>query len=168
MRATIATFIDPGAFTGGPNLVFPSTPKIILGKERFKLLAAGQLTAVAAVIHLVGENETRIAFGGVDSGKKKIDYGIVLQMYCCSREMKSEDSMDTFDGVVTALKQRLRSDHTFGTDPSGAASQDGPSRIFQAAEPELDAEYSDPVLLGTGQVEIWGALRFDVSQIIEG
>ncbi len=166
VRSTIAAFIDPLAYTGGPNVICTSTPKILSGERRTELLDPGVETNCAAVIHIVGETEDRIGVGGPHAGKKQVTYDIVLQLYCHSTQLKGEDAMDDFDVIVDALKDRLRSDHTLGTDPSGSASQDGPTRIFQAAEPKIEGDYSDPVVTGKGAIELWGAVRFDVSQIL--
>jgi len=166
VRAAVTAFIDPQAYTGGPNVVIRARPKILTGDRRTELLDPGVETNCACVVHLISEREERIGIGGAHSGKKRITYDVVLQLYCHSVEQLAEDAMDSFDVIVDALKDRLRSDHTLGTDPSGSESQDGPLRIFQAAEDQINAEYEDPVLTGTGATEIWGYLRFDVSQIL--
>ena len=162
VRSTLATFIAPPN-VGGINQVFTSFPKRI----NFQTNAlAGERNRCAAVIFIETENESRIAVGGfngtdngVHAGWKRVDYTVVIQLFHHSLERESEDAMANFDWVVDNLKQKLRSDHTFG-DPSGVL-------VWQGAEPAIDAVYGEPISQNGTSTETWASLRFEVTQMIQ-
>jgi len=64
--------------------------------------------------------------------------------------------MTYFDSVIDNVKARLRSDRTLNDYPN----------IFEAGERELSGVYGEPVVLADGSTEIWGAVRFEVSEFL--
>jgi hypothetical protein len=108
------------------------------------------------VVGILSENEERIALGGEHSGKKWVHYSVELQVLLNSREQHSEDAMTVFDEVIDAVKERLRSNRRLDNFPV----------IFEAGEKSLDGEYGEPRLLEDGSTEIWGSVRFEVSEIL--
>lgn len=155
VRSTLATFIQPPA-VGGINQVFTSFPKRI---DFQKNSLAGERNRCAAVIFIETENESRIAVGGAFNGWKRVDFGVVIQLFHHSLERESEDAMANFDMVVDNLKEKLRSDHNFG-DPSGVL-------VWQGAEPAIDCVYGEPVSQNGTSTETWASLRFVVTQMIQ-
>jgi len=138
------------------NQVFVSFPKRI----DFQVNAqAGQMSRAAVVIFIQSETENRLAIGGAHSGWKRVDYGIVLQMFHHSVHNNAEDAMTDFDTTIDELKDYLRSDHRLG-DPTGTI-------IWQGAEPEIDIEYAEPTQSNGGATETWCAVRFVVTEMIE-
>jgi len=154
-RDTIATFIKPPQ-VDGINQVFTSFPKRI----DFAVNALpSQQSRAAAVIHIESERETRLAIGGATSGIKRVDYGVVIQIFHHSLERDSQDAMNDFDITIDNLKEKLRSDHQFG-DPSGTL-------VWQAAEAAIDVSYGEPMSNDGTSTETWASLRFTVTQMIE-
>jgi hypothetical protein len=162
VRETLYNFIQPPQ-VDGINQVFTSLPKRI----DFQVNALpNQQSRVAAVIFIESETETRIALGGFNgadngthAGWKRIDYTVVIQLFQHSLSRSAEEAMDDFDYVIDALKDRLRSSHTFG-DPSGVL-------VWQGAEPLIDVVYGEPISQkGTG-TETWASMRFIVTQMIQ-
>ena len=94
--------------------------------------------------------------GGEHSGKKWVHYVVELHVYQHSVHKHSEDAMADFDAVIDAIKDKLRSDRRLNN----------PSVIFEAGEQLLDGVYGEPVVLEQGATEIWGSVRFDVSEVI--
>lgn len=148
------------------NQVFTSFPKRI----NFQVNSfPGQNSRAAAVVFIENESEMRIAIGGVNpmtvdngSGKgwKRVDYGIALQIFHHSLQREAEYAMDDFDRLIDAIKDRLRSgQHTLGDED--------PNEIWQAAEPNIDVQYGEPVTNEQGATETWAAIRFTVTQMIE-
>jgi hypothetical protein len=153
VRSQLSSFLSSGSIPD-LNQVFTSFPKQI----NFQTNAtAGQQSRAAAVVFLEGENETRIALGGATSGKKRVDYNVVVQVFHHSLKQNSEDAMNDFDATIDAIKDRLRSDHRFG-NPDG-------NLIWQGAEPVITVDYSEPSTSARGATETWAGIRFQVTQI---
>jgi len=155
VRSVLANFIGQPNVQG-LNQVFTSFPKRI----DFAVNALpSQQSRAAAVIHIESERETRLAIGGATSGIKQIDYTVVIQVFHHSMERDSQDAMDDFDLTIDNLKEKLRSDHTFG-DPSS-------NLVWQGAEPAIDVSYGEPVSNDGTSTETWASLRFTVTQMIQ-
>jgi len=162
VRQVLYNFINPPQ-VDGINQVFTSLPKRI----DFQVNALpNQQSRVAVVIFIESETETRIALGGFNgtddgahAGWKRIDYTVILQLFQHSLSRSAEEAMDDFDYVIDTLKQRLRSDHTFG-DPSGVL-------VWQGAEPIIDVTYGEPMSQKGTSTETWASMRFTVTQMIQ-
>jgi len=162
VRQVLYNFINPPQ-VDGINQVFTSLPKRI----DFQVNALpSQQSRVAVVIFIESETETRIALGGFNgtddgahAGWKRIDYTVILQLFQHSLSRTAEEAMDDFDYVIDCLKERLRSDHTFG-DPTGAL-------IWQGAEPQIDVTYGEPMSQKGTSTETWASMRFTVTQMIQ-
>lgn len=139
------------------NQVFTSFPKRINFQQN---AFAGQPSRAAAVVFIESEGETRIAIGGAYSGWKQLDYEVALQVFHHSLQRNAEDAMTDFDEVMDAIQDRLRGGgHTLGVTDL--------SVIWQAAEPDITAEYGEPLTNEGGATETWAAVRFTVTQMIK-
>ena len=155
VRATLASFIsNPQIAT--LNQVFTSFPKRINFQVNSQ---TGQLSRAAAVVFIASERETRLAVGGATNGWKRVDYGIVLQVFHHSLQRDAEDAMADFDILIDNIKTRLRSDHTFG-DPTGTL-------VWQGAEPIITANYGEPKTIAEGATKTYAELQFDVTQMTQ-
>jgi hypothetical protein len=164
VRENVANWIASAQITT-LNQVFTSFPKRI----NFQVNSfPGQNSRAAAVVFIENEQENRIAIGGVGDmaqggygkGWKRVDYGVALQVFHHSLERNSEDAMDAFDQLIDDIKNRLRAgQHTLGND--------NPNEIWQAAEPNIDVQYGEPLTNEGGATETWAAIRFIVTQMIE-
>lgn len=155
VRAAVTTFFQPTAVTG-LNKVYSSMPKRIPGTDFRYGQAAGTKSGAVGLVQIVAENEERIAIGGATSGKKWVHYTIELQVYCHSIEMHAEDAMAFFDSVIDDVKATLRSDRWLNDYPV----------IFEAGERSLVGIYGEPKVLADGASEIWGAVQFEVSEVL--
>lgn len=163
VRAAVANWIAQAQITN-LNQVLTSFPKTM----SFQVNSfPGQQSRAVGVVFIENESENRIAIGGVGDlpeglgkGWKRVDYGVAFQVYLHSQQRNTEDAMDDFDNVIDAIKDRIRAgQHTLGeTDPN---------LIWQAAEPFIDVSYSEPLVRDNGATEIWAAIRFTVTQMIE-
>lgn len=155
VRQQLAAFIsNPPIDT--LNQVFTSFPKRI----NFQINAQpGQMTRSAVVIFIAAENETRLAIGGATSGWKRVDFSVVLQVYTHSLHINSEDAMADFDTLIDNIKERLRSDHTFG-DSTG-------NLVWQGAEPIIMGRYGEPATSKEGATEVFAELEFLVTEMIQ-
>ena len=138
------------------NQVFTSFPKRI----DFQVNALpSQLNRCVCVIFIENETESRIANGGVNSGWKRIDYAVALQLFHHSMERNAEDAMADLDTIIDDLKEVLREgDHRLG-DTSGVL-------VWQGAEPTIDVTYGEPLSQKGTSVETWATVRFTVTQMI--
>jgi hypothetical protein len=155
VRQTLASFIAPPAISG-INQVFTTMPKRINFQEN---ALPSQLNRCVAVIFIESEAESRIANGGVNSGWKRIDYTVVIQLFHHSLERYAEDAMADLDNTIDDLKELLRDgQHRLGDD-SGVM-------VWQAAEPDIDATYGEPLSQNGTSIETWASIRFTVTQMI--
>jgi hypothetical protein len=155
VRATLSNFISNPPIEN-VNQVMPSFPKYI----NYEVNALpGQLTRSAVVVYIADEYENRLAIGGAHNGWKRIDYTVILQIFCISFHRDSLTVMSDFDDVVDNIKARLRSDHNFG-DTSG-------NLVWQGAEPVIQARYGEPSTEKEGVTEIFAEIQFPVTQMIQ-
>lgn len=164
VRENVANWISSAQITT-LNQVFTSFPKRI----NFQVNSfPGQNSRAAAVVFIESESEMRLAIGGVGDmsdggygkGWKRVDYAIALQVFHHSLERDSENAMDAFDQLIDDIKDKLRAgQHTLGND--------NPNEIWQAAEPNIDVQYGEPLTNESGATETWAALRFTVTQMIQ-
>ena len=155
VRSTVASWITAANITD-LNQVFTSFPKRI----NFQVNAtAGQMNRAAGVVFIGAETEARVAIGGAYNGWKRVDYSVEFQVFHHSLVNNAEDAMTSFDTVIDGIKDCLRGGgHTLGL-PDGSV-------IWQAAEPGIDTQYSEPVTNEGGATETWAAVRFTVTQMI--
>lgn len=155
VRNTLAAFISNPPIEN-LNQVFTSFPKRINYQVNSQ---PGQLTRSAVVIFIATETETRLAIGGATSGWKRVDYTVVLQVYTHSLHRNAEDVMDDFDVLIDNIKERLRSDHTFG-DTTG-------NLVWQGAEPVINARYGEVTTTNEGASEVFAEIEFLVTEMIQ-
>lgn len=155
VRAVLANYLQPPAVYG-LNQVFTSFPKRI----NFQTNALpSQLNRCAAVIFIENETESRIANGGAYTGWKRIDYQVAIQLFHHSLERNAEDAMYDLDRIIDELKVVLRAGgHRLG-DESGV-------QIWEAAEPNIDVSYGEPLSQKGTSTETWATMRFPVTQMI--
>ena len=155
VRSTVAAFFIPPAVVG-LNTVYTSMPKRVNGTDFRSGQPSGTKSGAVGIVHIVGEREERIAIGGATSGKKWVHYTVELQVFCHSIETHSETAMAFFDTVIDNVKTKLRSDRGLNNYPV----------IFEAGERELTGVYGEPKVLNDGASEIWGAVSFEVSEVL--
>jgi len=155
VRSAVGTWVA-GASIPHLNQIFTSFPKRINFQANS---TAGEMTRAAGVVFIAGEDESRIAIGGASDGWKRIDYDVQFQIYTHSVEQYAQDSMDAFDAIVDAVKDRLRAGgHRLGQTDGDV--------IWQAAEDSISVRYGEPVTNNGGATEIWAAVDFIVTQMI--
>lgn len=155
VRSAVATFFAPPSVSG-LNTIYTSMPKRVPGSAIRAGQPAGTKSGSVGMVQIVGEREERIAIGGATSGKKWVHYTVQLQIYCHSIETHAELAMDFFDSVIDGVKAHLRSDRWLNDYPV----------IFEAGERELIGIYGEPKVINDGSSEIWGAVQFEVSEVL--
>ena len=139
------------------NQIFTSHPKRINFQANS---TAGELSRAAGVVFIRDESETRIAVGGAYSGWKRVDYTVDFQIFFHSMQNYAQDAMDDFDGIVDAVKDKLRSGgHRLGQTDGNV--------VWQAAEPQINVSYGEPATNDGGATEIWAGIEFTVTQMIQ-
>jgi hypothetical protein len=158
VRSAVATWIADAAITN-LNQVFASHPKRINFEQN---ATAGQATRAAGMVFIAGETEQRIAIGGASNGWKRVDYAVEFQVYCHSMQSYAQDAMNDFDAIIDAIKDRVRSGgHRLG-EPDG-------NIIWQVGEgtKQITVSYGEPKTNDGGATEIWAAVEFEVTQMIQ-
>ena len=155
VRAAVTAFFQPPAVSG-LNTVYAAMPKRIPGSDFRSGQPTGTASGAVGIVQIVNSREERIAIGGATSGKKWVHYTVELQLFCHSVETHAETAMAFFDSVVDAAKDKLRSDRWLNDYPV----------IFEAGDREHMGIYGDPKVLNDGSSEIWGAIQFEVSEVL--
>lgn len=127
--------------------------------------------AAIAYVHLAEDSEQRIGLGGPQSGEKMITYrvGIVLLgKYLVPNpvplDADSSEWVTYADGLVDAVKARIRADRTLGTNGQviwQAGEGEGvntPDIVVQSDIPTLDPD--------GGVLHIWQAMTFTLYEVI--
>jgi hypothetical protein len=155
VRQAVAAYFAPPA-CGLLNRVFTAQPKRIEGSWFRYGQPAGTQSGAVGVVQIVREDEERIAIGGEHYGQKWVHYEVELQLFLHSIRTHSEDAMGDFDTLVDNVKAQLRADRRLNDYPV----------VFEAGERLLAGEYGEPRVLSDGSTEIWGAIRFEVSEVV--
>jgi len=152
-RDAVATWIAPPN-VAGLNTVFTSWPKLIEGADFTADQPPGTASGTVAVVHIVHEDEQRIAFGGEHGGWKRVTYTITVQLFHRSLEPDAADAQDHLDAVVDALKERIRADRTLGSPD-----------VWQAAEESFTGDYGVPDL-SNDAIETWASISFALTEML--
>jgi len=154
VRAAVVKWLSEPQITT-LNQIFTSFPKRI----NFQVNSfPGQNSRAAGVVFISGETESRLTIGGAYDGWKRVDYTVDFQIFHHS-SAQPEEAMDDFDELIDAVKNQLRAGgHRLGLE-------DG-SVIWQAAEPGIDINYSEPSNTNGTYTETWASIRFTVTQMI--
>jgi hypothetical protein len=156
VRRAVSVYFEPPTVPG-LNKVFTSMPKRIEGTWFRYGQPAGTYSGAVAIVNIESEQEQRIAIGGEHSGWKRVSYTVALDLYQHSIQRLAEDAMTDFDALVDNVKAALRAERRLEDYPV----------IFEAGEKFLDGEYGEPKVLADGSTEIWGTVRFEVSEVIQ-
>lgn len=155
VRDAVVSFFEPPV-VDGLNKVYSTFPKRIPGTDYRVGKPSGSKSGAVGVVNILSEREHRISFGGEHAGEKMVHYRVELQIYCHSVETHTEDAMIFFDSVIDGVKDRLRSERRLLAWPV----------IFEAGEEELIGFYGEPRVMNDGASQIWGGIRFDVSEVV--
>jgi hypothetical protein len=140
------------------NVVLDTQPKDLGGLE-FTSGAPGEDNGAIGVLFVSHQQEQPRTWDGAGGGRETT-YQVELRIFHRSTETTAKAAMDSFDAVVDAVCQRLRSDPYLGMDVA-TASQQG---LISAAHEALEVQFGDPEL-GTpdgGWIETWAVVRFPV------
>lgn len=157
VRAAVAAYMQPPAVPG-LNVVLPTAPKELGGIDWFSG-APGDDSGAVGTIFLKQQHEQPVVMDGAGGGRQTT-YLVELRLYHRSVEPTAEAAMDSFDTLVDAVTDRLRSDPTLGLGVLGASQQG----LISAAHEGLEADCADPEL-GTeqgGWIETTAVIRFPV------
>lgn len=151
IRAGLTQFLANG--TTGVNTWYSSSPKLIRESDYFANQVGAAYGAVG-IVHIGTAVEMRKGMGGPTSGSKRLDYPVEIQvlfLYSAAAVAVGGDSgvdaQTAWDGVIDAVKARIRADRTAG----GA--------VWEWGETGGLADVaSEPNQLGSGGVQIWGAI----------
>lgn len=156
IRAQAATYLTGGA-VAGLSTVHSAKP-VHWKPSEWRFDGTSNQTA-NGYIHIEHVEETREALG-----KRFLRYTVALVLVFRSRDTgptAGEDRMGGFDTLIDAIKARLR-DKSGG--PLGDLTQ---AIVWEAAEHLLEDEADLPQDQAPAS-EIWGLVRFDASEWING
>lgn len=156
VRAAISSWLT-GAVSG-INTVYSAFPAVMPGQAFFGS-GPGVSSGAVAVVHIQSESETRVAFGGPTSGKKRVDYIVELHVFFRSitpaglNSDQAVDAADALDTIIDALKARIRADRTAGSPD-----------VWQWGEGQLSGQYGEPAMTGDGSVELWASITTQATE----
>lgn len=138
----------------GLGTLYTAQPRTIPGGDF--AITNGAMSGAVATVHIEHELEHRAALGGPYSGEKKIDYTVGLVVMFRSRQASQDDAMGDYDALIEAIKERLRSDRSFGGTVWIAGEEQGGIEI-NSDLPRLDKQ----------TFTIWSVVRFVVSEWVQ-
>lgn len=153
VREAVSDYLSAPAVTGLQK-VHSAKPRN--WKPSDIVVDASTPSAAAGYLHIEGVVEQRVA-----TGKKQLDYTVVLVYLFRSSQNDSVASMHDFDVLTDAIKAKLRTKTAYGQ----VLGLTGSPEIFNAAEKQLMDETDLPQESG-GMSSVWSRLRFEVSEMI--
>lgn len=157
VRSAIAAYLQPPAVPG-LNVMLETQPKDLAGIE-WGSGAPGENDGAIGVLFIAHQMEQPVVWDGKGGGRQTT-YTCEVRVYHRSTDPTAQAAMDSFDAVVDAVCNRLRSDPYLGMT-TATASQQG---LISSAHESLEVQYGDPEL-GTpdgGWIETWAVVRFPV------
>jgi hypothetical protein len=139
----------------GVDKIYPTYPR----RWDFTTYGSGDHRCQISV-DFEADGELRMALGGENSGKKRIDYLVCLDIFHRSVSIDTAVSMEDFDRVIDELKERLRADRRLGSTEA---------IVWQAGEGGygIQTEYEKPdTHVGGEPTENRAKMRFEITQWI--
>lgn len=162
VRAAIAAHLAPPAIPG-LSTVYRGLPVTIVDTDWAIGIDTGW--GAGSYLHINDRAESRVAMGGEHGGIKRVDYQCALVVFFRWRytdhgpDNATDGWTDAFDGLIDDLVTRIRADRTFGCGTSGPIWQVGEGE--QDVRVQVDAPHED-----SGQVVVWAALEFEVTEMV--
>lgn len=163
IRAAIADFLNAGITAGDlPMLttVYPYPPKITAEGQFLPPDNVSQQSGAAVYIHLVSQDEQRIAIGGPTSGRKMVTYQVGLITYLLSVQTDVQKAGADNDTLLDGLVSYIRTNRTAN---STAIFQWGEGN--QAGAPDIHVIASMPLLLRLEASVTWSTLEVTALEI---
>ena len=163
VRNALYAYLEP-AYSGITYLgtVYPALPKVANESDLFNFVPPG--TGIGAVMYMFIENqeETRIALGGPQQGRKFRPYGLSLLCVLKSDLADAASGQAAFDVFIDSLTNWIETDRNAGD----------PNVIFQWGEggvsggPDIRIDYPVPKTVN-GQVMLFQAVvRVTVCEVL--
>ena len=149
-RVAVASFLSGSV--PGLTTVYRSRPKVV--DDGRDIMAPGSKSGAFGFVHIDGSDETRVAFGGAHSGKKRVDYQIRLVIKFQSKGIDAMAAQDDCDLMLEGVKVQLRSDRQLGDTVN----------VWQAGEAGgIKVQIGEPILHGDITV-IWAQVSFQLTE----
>ena len=164
VRAQIVDYLSNAGITNLSG-VKPFPAKFTPEMEFFAGEDPGHSSGAIIFVFFESERETRIALGGEHSGRKAVEYSVVLDCFMRSTHKKSEDAGADNEAFLDSLAAAIRADRNAGN----------PAIIFQWGEgtfpggADLDIVSYYPRLLNgsASATQTYSTVRVAVIEILE-
>ncbi len=117
VRNAIATYLSNGITANSIpylNKVYPYPPKVTPQTDMLPLTIAGQDSGAVCYIHLISQDEKRIAVGGLHNGRKWREYNVGIVVYQYGVNTQSEVIGQENDTLLDALVSYILADRNAG------------------------------------------------------
>lgn len=156
MRHAVASWFSPPA-VAGLNAVYPARARQVMPEAYLRGVPAGTPSGMVAWPYVREDRERQASLTGGTVRGKELSYRVALMLRFLSNQQLAEDAQDDYDDIVESIKERLRSDFTFGgTVWAAGVGDDG-----RSWDVEHHADLPHPVG-NTGTLILWGVLEFTV------
>ena len=164
VRAAIVSYLQNAGITN-LSTVYGFPPKLTKEGEFFEGQDPGHASGVVLYLWFENQHEQRFALGGAHSGKKGVNYSLVMDCYLRSTHKKSQDAGNDNDDFLDSLVAAIRADRNAGA----------PGLIFQWGEGQFPNEGVDidiasfypRMLNGAGTTtQIYSSVRVNVTEIV--
>ena len=164
VRAALVSYLQNAGITN-LSTVYGFPPKLTKEGEFFDGQDPGHASGVVIYLWFEAQHEQRFALGGAHSGKKGVNYSLVMDCYLRSTHKKSQDAGDDNDNFLDSLVSAIRADRNAGA----------PGLVFQWGEGQFPNEGVDidiasfypRILNGAGTAtQIYSSVRVNVTEIV--
>ena len=175
IRAAVASYLSQGAGTSIPYLsnVYPHPAKFTPEGDFFVNEDPGHNTGAVIFLYIGKQMERRAAMGGPTTGRKVVEYELIMDCFIRSAAVKSENCGADSDTFLDALVTYIRADRNAGTAATSTGPYAGTGYIFQWGEgtfpggEDIDIQALYPrTLKGSGQItQVYASVRTAVLEI---
>ena len=163
VREAITKYLN-GAGITNLSTVKPFPAKFTPEMEFYAGEDPGHSSGAILYIYFERESEKRVAFGGAHSGKKAVEYSVVLDCFLRSTHKKSEDAGTDNEQFLDSLISAIRADRNAGA----------PEVIFQwgegmfpgSSDIEVSSYYPRQLNGAASATQIYSSVRVAVIEIL--
>jgi len=163
VRAAIANYLTNAGITNLSSVKsFPAkyTPEM----EFYAGEDPGHSSGAILFIYFESQQETRIALGGAHSGRKAVEYTVVLDCFFRSTEPKSEVAGQQNEAFIDSLEAAIRADRT--ANSAGVIFQWGEGTFPGSADLNVTSYYPRMLAGGQSVTQIYSSIRVSVIEIL--
>ena len=164
VRAALVAYLQGAGITNLSN-VYGFPPKLTKEGEFFDGQDPGHASGAVIYLWFEAQHEQRFALGGAHSGKKGVNYSLVLDCYLRSTHKKAEDAGNDNDDFLDSLVTAIRADRNAGAPGLIFQWGEGPFPT-QGVDIEIASYYPKQLNGAASATQVYSSVRVNVTEIV--